>query len=95
MRKPTCSKCGKVKEKAHATYCKACNAEYARAHRPPPKSRCYCGFTAGDTVLTPTKRRALLTRFRVDERWDAHYLTRDGTDTGEPTILDPRQCVME
>lgn len=41
-------------------------------YRDPP--RCKFGFRSGDIVLTPLGRRALLVRYRPDEKWDARYL---------------------
>jgi hypothetical protein len=51
-------------------------------------------FNPGDVVITPSGRRAILGKFRPDDRWDARYVVAiDGTK-GESTILDPKHLKL-
>lgn len=50
------------------------------------------GFRRGDIVWTPMRRKAALTEFRDDGRWNAIY-QGEGPHTGR-TILDPKHLTM-
>ena len=52
--------------------------------------KCKHGFRAGDIVWTPLRRRAQLTRYRMDEHWDARYLAAIDGSKQDETILDPK-----
>lgn len=53
--------------------------------------KCMFGFRQGDVVMTPTHRRAVLTRYRDDDaRWNARYVTAIDGGLGEETILHPK-----
>lgn len=56
-------------------------------YRDEPK--CRQGFRKGDVVWTPLRRRAVLTKYRADERWDARYVNAIDGQMAEETVLVP------
>lgn len=53
-----CSRCEKLLDGAHTTYCKACNAEYQREWRKNNRKKAREISRKGNKKLTPERRRA-------------------------------------
>ena len=54
------------------------------------QTRCKYGYKRDDIVITPTRRRAKLTKLRSDDMWDAVYLDAPQFQSADQVTLNPK-----